>query len=87
MLASSCRNNYITIQAVTAGNHSLQTDTLYKKKEEPTDTEYNTRRDAMDPALYVRNVPPSGSSVNSIAEPTQEGKLEARLPTYAKYRI
>ena len=58
-------DNYVTIQAVADGTHSIQTDTLYKKKmtEEPTDTGYNAGKQVTGPAHNVQNVPPSGSSV------------------------
>ena len=52
-----------TIQAVSDGTQSIQTDTLYKQKmtERPTDTESNAGTNA-SPAHNVQNVPPSGLS-------------------------
>ncbi|MBQ9460124.1 MAG: hypothetical protein IJU66_09365 [Oscillospiraceae bacterium] len=55
-------DNFVTMQAVADGTHSLQTDTLYKKKRKnPQGTEYYNAGETTDPAHNVRNVPPQGS--------------------------
>ena len=59
-------NNYVTLQAVTDGNHSIQTDTLFiQEKKNPQDTEYYNVDVSADPAHNVQNVPPQGSSVHA----------------------
>jgi|GEM_PF-2855380 len=55
-------DNFVTMQAVADGTHSLQTDTLYKqKRKNPQGTEYYNAGEITDPAHNVRNVPPQGS--------------------------
>lgn len=67
-------DNYITVQAVSDGTHSIQTDTLFKQiKKNPQGTEYyDTGRDA-GPAHNVQNVPPQGSSEFTI--PQRDGAV------------
>ena len=61
-------DNYITVQAVSNGTHSIQADTLYIRKRTPQDTVSNTETTS---ALNsnVRNVPPQEfSSADSVAQ-------------------
>ena len=61
-------DNFVTMQAVTDGNHSIQTDTLFKqKRKNPQGTEYNASISA-SPAHNARSVPPQGSSTSMITE-------------------
>lgn len=61
-------DNFVTMQAVTDGNHSIQTDTLFKqKRKNPQGTEYNASISA-SPAHNARSVPPQGSSTPMITE-------------------
>lgn len=60
-------DNYITVQAISNGTHSIQADTLYIRKRTPQDTVSNTETTS---ALNsnVRNVPPQEfSSADSVA--------------------
>lgn len=58
----------MTIQAVSDGTHSIQTDTLYKQKiKGPTDTGYNVN-EIVDPVHNAQSVPPSGPSNSSIPQ-------------------
>lgn len=65
-------DQYITVQAVSTGTHSLQADTLYIRKRTPQDTVSNTGE---APALNsnVRNVPPQESFIPdpSVSQNTQ----------------
>ncbi len=64
-------DNYVTIQAVSDGTHSIQTDTLYKQKiKGPTDTGYNVN-EIVDPVHNAQSVPPSGPSNSSIPQTAQ----------------
>ena len=61
-------DNYITVQAISNGTHSIQADTLYIRKRTPQDTVSNTETTS---ALNsnVRNVPPQEfSSADSVAQ-------------------
>ncbi len=63
-------DNFITMQAVADGTHSLQTDTLYKqKRKNPQDTEYYNAGKTTDPAHNVRNVPPQDSFISDATIP------------------
>lgn len=75
-------DNYVTIQAVSDGTHSIQTDTLYKQKiKGPTDTGYNVN-EIVDPVHNAQSVPPSGPSNNSIPQTAQNVNPGGiRLPT------
>ncbi len=54
---------YVTMQAVSDGTHSIQTDTLFKqKRKNPLVTEYYDAGEISDPAHNARSVPPQGSS-------------------------
>lgn len=58
--------NYITMQAVSDGTHSIQTDTVYVKKEKnPQGTESYDAGSSTDPAHNAQSVPPQGSSIDS----------------------
>ena len=61
-------DQYITVQAVSTGTHSLQADTLYIRKRTPQDTVSNTDE---TPALNsnVRNVPPQESFIPDTTVP------------------
>ncbi|MGI5953450.1 hypothetical protein [Dysosmobacter sp.] len=61
LFEKSIADQYITVQAVSNGTHSLQTDTLYVRKKTPQDTVSNTSADAQALNSNVRNVPPQGS--------------------------
>lgn len=72
---------YVTIQAISDGTHSIQTDTLYIQKERPTDTVYNTGNVA-DPVPYVQNAPPSGLSADSVSQ--QETVVNSEAETFSE---
>ena len=56
-------DNFVTMQAVSDGTHSIQTDTLYKQKRKSSqDTEYYNAGKTADPAHNVQNVPSQSSS-------------------------
>lgn len=56
--------NFVTMQAVSDGTHSIQTDTLYKQKRKSSqDTEYYNAGKTADPAHNVQNVPSQSSSL------------------------
>lgn len=56
-------DNIVTMQAVSDGTHSIQTDTLYKQKRKSSqDTEYYNAGKTADPAHNVQNVPSQSSS-------------------------
>lgn len=55
-------DNFITMQAVSDGTHSLQTNTLYKRKRKNSqDTEYYNAGTETSPAPNARSVPPQSS--------------------------
>lgn len=57
--------NYITMQAVSDGTHSIQTDTIFVRKEKnPQGTESYDAGLSTDPAHNARSVPPQGSSID-----------------------
>lgn len=57
-------DNFVTMQAVSDGTHSIQTDTLYKQKRKSSqDTEYYNAGKTADPAHNVQNVPSQSSSL------------------------
>ncbi len=57
-------DNYVTMQAVTDGTHSLQTDTLYKQKTKNSQaTGYYNASKIADPAHNAQSVPPQSSSL------------------------
>lgn len=70
---------YITMQAVTDGTHSIQTDTVYIKRGIPTDTEYYDASTHTDPAHNAQSVPPSGIPTNSISGSGPEVKSDPLL--------
>ena len=70
-------NQYITVQAVSTGTHSLQADTLYIRKRTPQDTVSNTGE---TPALNsnVRNVPPQESFIPDTTVPQGAADVNAQ---------
>lgn len=63
-------DQYVTMQAVSDGTHSLQTDTLYKqKRKDPHVTEYYDAGDVTSPAHNARSVPPQGLSNSNFTIP------------------
>ena len=64
--------NYITMQAVSDGTHSIQTDTIYVRKEKnPQGTESYDAGMSTGPAHNARSVPPQGSSDIRIPQGTE----------------
>ena len=64
-------DNYVTVQAVSDGTHSIQTNTLYKQKiKGPTDTGYNVN-EIVDPVHNAQSEPPSGPFDGSIPQTGQ----------------
>ena len=61
LFEKSIGDQHITVQAVSDGTHSIQTDTLYVRKKTPQDTVSNTGAEAQALNSNVRNVPPQGS--------------------------
>lgn len=58
-------DNFVTMQAVSDGTHSIQTDTLFKQKKKSSQgTEYYNAGENADPAHNARSVPPQSSSVD-----------------------
>lgn len=63
-------DNFVTMQAVSDGTHSIQTDTLYKQKRKSSqDTEYYNAGKTADPAHNVQNVPSQSSSFIDVTIP------------------
>lgn len=59
-------DNFVTMQAVSDGTHSIQTDTLFKQKKKSSQgTEYYNAGENTDPAHNARSVPPQSSSVDT----------------------
>ncbi len=59
-------DNFVTMQAVSDGTHSIQTDTLFKQKKKSSQgTEYYNAGENADPAHNARSVPPQSSSVDT----------------------
>lgn len=71
-------DQYITVQAVSTGTHSLQADTLYIRKRTPQDTVSNTGE---TPALNsnVRNVPPQESFIPDTTVPQGAADVNVRV--------
>lgn len=65
-------NNFVTMQAVSDGTHSIQTDTIFKQKKSSQGTEYYNADENADPAHNARSVPPQSSSIDtSVPQGTQ----------------
>ena len=58
-------DNFVTMQAVSDGTHSIQTDTLFKQKKSSQGTEYYNAGENTGPAHNARSVPPQSSSVDT----------------------
>lgn len=65
-------DNFVTMQAVSDGTHSIQTDTIFKQKKSSQGTEYYNADENADPAHNARSVPPQSSSIDtSVPQGTQ----------------
>lgn len=58
-------DNFVTMQAVSDGTHSIQTDTIFKQKKSSQGTEYYNADENADPAHNARSVPPQSSSIDT----------------------
>lgn len=65
LFEKSIGDRYVTVQAVSNGTHSIQTDTLYIRKKTPQDTVSNAGADTQALNRNVQNVPPQGSFIDS----------------------
>lgn len=67
-------DNFVTMQAVSDGTHSIQTDTLFKQKKKSSQgTEYYNAGENADPAHNARSVPPQSSSVDTTVSQNTQG--------------
>ncbi len=74
-------NQYVTMQAVSDGTHSIQTDTLYKqKRKDPHVTEYYDASDLTGPAHNARSVPPQGLSYSDFTIPQDAEPVNSGTP-------
>lgn len=58
-------DNFVTMQAVSDGTHSIQTNTIFKQKKSSQGTEYYNADENADPAHNARSVPPQSSSIDT----------------------
>ena len=72
LFEKSIGDRYVTVQAVSNGTHSIQTDTLYIRKKTPQDTVSNAGADTQALNRNVQNVPPQGSFIDSTIPQSAE---------------